>query len=102
MIASRSRVARSSSKIVSCEARNGCAHVLDSVRRAHYRACAVRAMTPAERADACRVITEGHPCADQLVAHATEVMDRAMEQGIKNADKADLRREQKKASLWKA
>lgn len=59
-------------------------------------------MTPAERADACRVITEGHPCADQLVAHATEVMDRAMEQGIKNADKADLRREQKKASLWKA
>lgn len=59
-------------------------------------------MTPAERADACRAIAEGHPCADQLVAHAIGVMDRAMARGVENADKADLRREQKKASLWKA
>lgn len=59
-------------------------------------------MTPAERADACRAIAEGHPCADQLVAHAIGVMDRAMACGIENADKTDLRREQKKASLWKA
>lgn len=93
---------RSSSRIVSCEAGNGRAYVLDSVRRAHPRDCAARAVTPAERADACRVITEGHQCADQLVAHAIGVMDRAMECGIKNADRVDLRREQKKASLWKA